>query len=406
MDSYFFILCSSHQDRPAKIGEKISFFPTLLNRDGNRKVYDGTIHWKLEYNGEKLLGTGEFSSAGYTDAVTFTADKAGWYCASFEGFINGEKVTELRIGAIAAPETIRPALPVPEDFRSFWTKQLDKLKKIPLEYKLSPLDASDTAASFDLQAPCAGGQNVSGIFMRPAECSAAGHPAVLLSHGAGLRSAGYGRVAYWAAKGFLALDINAHGLENGHAPQYYQEKAENEFAGYTTRGFDSGNPEKVYAVNMFLRVVRALEVLASMPEWDGENLWIFGGSQGAWQSLAGAYLMPKVSGIACWIPAGCNMYDGGWPFAHLIGKEKPEALLKTIPYFDGCSFAAGIDRIPVHFSVGLIDYVCKADGVMATYNSLKTPHKELEIHYQMQHETMESVMTALDRFIITNLKGK
>jgi len=53
--------------------------------------------------------------------------------------------------------------------------------------------------------------------------------------------------------------------------------------------------------------------------------------------------------------------------------------------------------------VGLIDGVCKADGVMAAYNSLKTPKKELSLHFQMQHETLESVICELDRFIMTHL---
>ena len=41
---------------------------------------------------------------------------------------------------------------------------------------------------------------------------------------------------------------------------------------------------------------------------------------------------------------------------------------------------------------------------MAAYNSLKTPRKELVLHYQMGHETFESAMTELDRFIMTHLK--
>lgn len=404
MDSYFLILCSTHQERAAEIGETVSFFPTLLNGNGNRKIYDGTIRWKLEYNAQIVLGTGEFSSATYTNAVTFLVDKAGWFCATFEGVRNGVIVAEKRIGVIVAPEMIRPSLSVPDDFDIFWQKQLEKLSKVPKDYHLTPLDSSQTVCSFDLQAPCVNGQNISGIFMRPQTTAPRKHPAILLPHGAGLRSAGYGRVAYWAAKGFLALDVNAHGLKNGCAPEYYQEKADGEFANYMTRGFDSGDPSKPYAVNLFLRIVRALEFLSSMPEWDGRNLWLFGGSQGAWQSMAGAYLMPKVSGLACWIPAGCDLYSGGWPFAYLIGKEKSESLRRTMPYFDGCSFCSKLDNISVLFCVGLIDYVCKADGVMAAYNSLKTRFKELEIHYQMQHETMEGVMTALDRFVMTNLK--
>ncbi len=404
MDSYMLIVCGSHQERSAKIGETVSFFPTLVNCAGNGKVYDGTIRWELKRNAEQLISNGEIPSASYTGGITFRAEEAGYYKATFEAFRNGKSVAEKQIGVLVAPEQIRPTLPVPDDFSAFWNKQLEELRRIPVKAALTPLESSNQLAAFDLKAECAGNTPVSGIFMRPASVSPGKHPAILLPHGAGVRSAGYGRIAGWAAKGFLALDINAHGLENGHSPDWYQAKGR-ELAGYPNRGFDSGDPEKPYMRTMFLRVVRALELLAAMPEWDGRNLWIFGGSQGAWQSLAGAALMKKVSGIATWIPAGCDIYNGGWPFAELIGKaEKSPALRRTLPYYDGCSFCAQIDKIPVLFSVGLIDNVCKADGVMAAYNSLKTPHRELILHYQMAHETLESAMAELDRFIMTHLK--
>lgn len=167
MASYFLILCSTHQERAAEIGETVSFFPTLLNGNGNRKIYDGTIRWKLEYNAQIVLGTGEFSSATYTNAVTFIVDKAGWFCATFEGVRNGVIVAEKRIGVIVAPEMIRPSLSVPDDFDIFWQKQLEKLSKVPKDYHLTPLDSSQAVCSFDLQAPCVNGQNISGIFMRP-----------------------------------------------------------------------------------------------------------------------------------------------------------------------------------------------------------------------------------------------
>ena len=174
--------------------------------------------------------------------------------------------------------------------------------------------------------------------------------------------------------------------------------------GYPIWGFESGDPEKPYMRNVFLRLVRALECLSDMPEWDGRNLWVFGGSQGAWQGLAGAALMPKVSGAALWIPAGCDIYAGGWPFAHLIGKTRPEGLRRTLPYYDAGSFATRIKDIPVMFSMGLIDEVCKADGVSAVYNRLATPLKRRELHERMQHETGSSVILELTRFIMENLK--
>ena len=61
MDSYMLIVCGSHQERSAKIGETVSFFPTLVNCAGNGKVYDGTIRWELKRNAEQLISNGEIA---------------------------------------------------------------------------------------------------------------------------------------------------------------------------------------------------------------------------------------------------------------------------------------------------------------------------------------------------------
>ena len=44
-----------------------------------------------------------------------------------------------------------------------------------------------------------------------------------------------------------------------------------------------------------------------------------------------------------------------------------------------------------------------ADGVMAAYNSLATKDKTLNLHYQMGHETLESEIAEMERFIMTHL---
>ncbi len=403
-DSYILTPSGTHLDGFAEVGETVSFFPVLMHSCANRKAYGGLIRWKLVFNGAETLSEGEFDSSRYSGGVVFRADRPGYYKAVFEAFRNGQSVAEARIGVLARPEVLRPTLPVPEDFDAFWEKQLAELRNVPVAPQLTPLDASGTVAAFDLQAPCAGDRPVSGIFMRPVNAQRGKHPAILLPHGAGVRSAGSTRFAAWAANGFLALDLNAHGIKNGLDPQEY-EAINQKLGNYPVRGFETGDPEKTYMRNLFLRVVRALEVLTSMPEWDGRNLWICGGSQGAWQSLAGGALMKQVSGIAVWIPAGCDLASGGWPFNSLTGKkELPPELLRTLPYFDGCSFCSRIGEIPVSFALGLADEVCRADGVMAAYNSLKTGTRELSLHYQMGHEFSASVMASADRFVRSHLR--
>lgn len=403
MSTYRLQLTSTHHERTAELGEKVSFFASLVLDPGCRPVFDGEVRYKLVKNGGEVVDSGTYNSGSYTAAVRFSSDEPSFFRCMFEGYRGGEKVAEAAIGAIVAPGLLRPSLPVPEDFDAFWRAEIEELGKIPANVRMTEVERCDSICVYDVQGDCVGGQGVSGILARP---SAPGkYPAILQLHGAGVRTSSAGRQLYLAEKGFLTLAVNAHGLENGHSPEWYIAEEQRWLSGYSRRGFDTGDPTQVYMKNMFLRVVRAGEILKSMPEWDGKNLWVFGGSQGAWQSLVGGALLPGVTGVAVWIPAGCDMYGGGWPFADLTHvKEKNPNYLKTMPYFDGCSMASRIGDIPVHFEVGLTDTTCKADGIMAAYNMLRSTQKEVVFHFQMTHETLESTVTALDRFIMSHLK--
>ena len=401
MPEYYMLSFSSHQDRAALRGETVSFYGTLL--DASRRVLGATIKWRIERNASELVAVGEYPSDSYLSGASFKAEKNGWYRCTFDAYLDGKWVAVTSIGALVAPKTIKPTLPVPADFDEFWQRQRERVDAIPINLQLTPLEKDTVLEVFDLQADCTNNTPVSGIFARPVNARKGRHPAILVPHGAGVRSAGEGRFLSFAAKGFLSLDINAHGLPNGKPVEFYDKIGNGDLMGYPLRGFDTGDPEKVYMLGVFQRVYRALEALIAMPEWDGRNLWIFGGSQASWQSFAGAALMPKVSGISVWIPAGADMAGGGWPFNSYAGKTVPEAMRRTMAYFDSTSFATRIDKIPVICEAGLADVVCKADGVMAAYNSLATKDKTLNLHYQMGHETLESEIAEMERFIMTHL---
>ena len=401
MPEYYMLSFSSHQDRAARLGETISFYGTLL--DALRRVPGATVKWRIMRNACELIAVGEYPSEAYLSGAVLKADKPGSYVCSFEAYLDGKRVATTTIGALVAPEQIKPTLSVPDDFDAFWQRQRERVDAVPMNLRLTPLENDSVIEVFDLQADCTNNTPVSGIFARPVNAKKGGHPAILVPHGAGVRSAGEGRFLSFAAKGFLSLDINAHGLPNGKPVEYYDKLGNGELMGYPLRGFDTGDPEQVYMLGVFHRVYRALEALVAMPEWDGRNLWLFGGSQASWQSFVGATLMPKVSGMAVWIPAGADMACGGWPFNYYAGKPVPESMRRTMPYFDSTSFATRIDKIPVICEVGLIDNVCKADGVMAAYNSLATPNKTLNLHYQLWHETLECEIAEMERFIMSHL---
>ncbi len=401
-NTYRMTVTGSHQEGMAAVNEKVFFFPTVYCND--TPLFRGEVRWTLYRNLTERIQEGVIRLENRVPFMSCSSPEPAYLKCVFR-FVSeeGEAFCQ-EIGVLVAADRLTPSLPVPADFDEFWNRQKERLSGVPLNLNLQLLTSSGPEIeAFDLSADCLGAP-VRGELLRPSERKGK-LPAIIVPQGAGVRSAGVGTAQYWAVRGFLALDINAHGIENGQEPSYYRTLSEGALFNYPARGFDSGDPEQVYALGMFLRMKRAIEAVASLPEWDGRNLFVYGGSQGAWQSFAGAYLDSRVSALASWIPAGSDMFNGGWPCqgAMPCRSEKRAAYQKTLPYFDNCSFASRL-RIPVMVIAGLIDNVCKADGVMAVYNSCPSEKKELSLHYQMGHETLECVRTALDRFVMRNLK--
>ena len=80
------------------------------------------------------------------------------------------------------------------------------------------------------------GAPVSGYFARPVGAKPKSLPIILTVHAAGVRDSNLRGTAGWAGKGFLALDINAHGLPNGKPEDFYENLAKADLKDYRTRG--------------------------------------------------------------------------------------------------------------------------------------------------------------------------
>jgi len=55
--------------------------------------------------------------------------------------------------------------------------------------------------------------------------------------------------------------------------------------------------EKSYFLRMYLGCYRAVEYLASRPDWDGKTLVVMGTSQGGQQSIVTAGLNPRITAM-------------------------------------------------------------------------------------------------------------
>ena len=123
---------------------------------------------------------------------------------------------------------------------------------------------------------------------------------------------------------------------------------------------------------MALRVLRSLEFLKALPEWDGVRLEVAGGSQGGLQAIWGAGLDPDVTGCKADIPWCCDL-AGAAKLGRLNGWH-PE-YRRPLDYYDAVNHAKRI-RCPVEITrAGLGDYTCAPSGVAILYNSIESPKK-------------------------------
>ena len=208
--------------------------------------------------------------------------------------------------------------------------------------------------------------------------------------------------------GGLSLDINAHGIPNGQPPEYYADLGRGELKDYRTAGRESR--DTCYFLGMFLRLVRAIDFLASQPEWNGRVLCVEGHSQGGGQALAAAGLDPRVTFLAAGVPAICDHTGAavgrinGWP--KLVpndqqGKPDPK-VLQVARYFDGMNFATRTKAEAI-LSVGFIDTVCPPTSVYAAYNNL-TGKKQMVIRPLMGHRAPPDVIDEFTKAIWEHIK--
>lgn len=283
--------------------------------------------------------------------------------------------------AACDPTSIKPSLPIPDDFDAFWTQQKTALAKVPLKFSLTPKPkTAKNIEAFDAQIDALGAP-VSGYFGRPKNAKPKSLPAILFVHGAGVGSSNLGSTA-WAERegGMLAMDINAHGLPNGRPVDFYKEQGAGPLKDY--RYFGRSDREKNYFKGMFLRLVRAIDFLTSQPEWDGKTMIVYGSSQGGFQAFAAGALDARVSFICAGVPAGCDhtgtVVDriNGWPKLVSLTDGKPhEAELQTARYFDNVNFAQRCHAKGAAVTVGFIDTTCPPTSVYAAYNALTIPKK-------------------------------
>lgn len=374
-------VAADRKDALYQRGETVTFLIQL--QPGSPISPTAEIEWTLAKDGVEPKRSGRVTLKDGRGSVTGSLNEPGFLQCKVDVKQGQAKVSALG-GAGIEPTAIKPSMPLPADFDAFWAEKKKALAAIPINARLTPVKSPRASVeTFDLQADCVGAP-VSGYFAKPADAKPKSLPAVLLVHGAGVRSAGLPGPAGWAADGALALDINAHGIPNGRDAAFYDALAQGELKEYRKAGRESR--DTVYFLGMFQRLIRAIDFLAARPEWDGRTLVVYGSSQGGFQALAAAGLDARVSFFAAGVPAGCDHTGfkvgriNGWPKFVATGEAAPESVVTAVRYFDAVNFAARA-KVPGFFTVGFIDTTCPPTSVYAAYNALRSPK---QIHHDVK----------------------
>ena len=363
-ETYF--LRSSSPSGIVKIGEKVTF--TLSG-----KVPSPVKYFLLEkyVNGmkksEKILPADNFPpivmKGKEPGSLTATIKKLDANRQAFPG------TAVVGDGVLIEPEKLLPARKLPSDFAQFWQKNLSLLAAVPMEAERKKVALPPEEKGLvceDVRIRSLGEIPVTGYLVMPENAPERSLPAIVCYHGAGYKSS---TMQFEFGRNAIVLDANAHGLENGREKEYYLELSK--LPCCVIRDRDS--LEKSYVKYMFLRTVRALDFVKSLPQWDGKNLIVWGRSQGGTQSLAAAALCKEVSLCVSNVPAlgdhaGKTVHrQPGWP---VLNGRAGERIRKVSDYVDIVNLATLVE-CPSYLSAGLMDLICPATSIALVKNQMK-----------------------------------
>jgi cephalosporin-C deacetylase-like acetyl esterase len=402
------IVGPDHDNWTYKVGEKVKFTISVL-QNGN-PVKDARIWYEI--GPEKMEPVKKDSarlSKGVTTVDGGTLKTPGFLRCIVTAEVNGERYRGLATAGFD-PLAITPTVENPGDFMDFWKAAKEEAAKIPMDAELTllPDRCTETVNVYHLSLQNFRNRSrVYGILCVPKKEGK--YPALLTVPGAGVRPY-YGDVAR-AEKGIITLEIGIHGIPVTMDPEVYTDLGSSALNGYQFYNLD--NRDRYYYKRVYLGCIRANDFLVSLPQFDGENLGVTGGSQGGALTIITAALDPRVKYLAAYYPALSDVTGylkgraGGWP--HMFDKNNLpfnnlKEKIETAKYYDVVNFARMV-RVPGFYSWGFNDETCPPTSMYSAYNVIKAP-KELYLALETGHWTYPEQRDKGSDWIIEKLKGK
>lgn len=383
---YLWLTVPDHADWLYQTGEnakvEVSFCKYGIPRDGELKYSIGNDmlqpdkHGSVKLkNGRAIINMGTKKTPGFRDMKL---------SVSLDG-----KTYEHHIKVGFSVDKIKPYTQEPQDFRSFWQKNVEELKQVPMSYTkelykdycTDKIDCYLVKLQIDKM-----GHSMYGFLFYPKNAQPGKHPVVLCPPGAGIKTIKDPmRNKYYAENGFVRFEVEIHGLDPRISSETFGEisRAFNDRnGGYLANGLE--NKDIYYMKHVYVGLVRCIDFLTSLPEWDGKNVAVQGGSQGGALAIIAAGLDNRVTQCVANHPALSDMAGyaakggtGGYP--HFC--RQPQILsntdcLNTLAYFDVVNFARYV-KAPTYLTWGYNDVTCPPTTSYAVWNTLKCTKESL-----------------------------
>lgn len=397
------IIAPDHKDWIYKTGENAKFSVEVI-KNGNL-LDNVTIDYEA---GPEALPDIKKEGVVLKEGKTVFAGsmkEPGFYRIRVWAVVDGKRYEGLATAAFE-PEKIKPTATDPADFDSFWENAIAGSRRISLDPMLTIMperctgDVSVYHISFQNDAP---GSRIYGILAIPKKPGR--YPAILRVPGAGIRP--YAGDIRTASLGFITLEIGIHGIPVNLDPGVYSSLAAGALVNYN--GIRMNDRNTHYYKRVYLGCVKAVDFIFSLPEFNGSDVAVTGGSQGGALTFVTAGLDSRIKYAAALYPALCdhmgylNDRAGGWP--HYFKTRKPEpGEIETLAYFDVVNFARRITA-PGYYTWGFNDLTCPPTSMYSAYNVVNAP-KELHIYQETGHWTYPEQTEALGKWLQDKLSGK
>ena len=338
-------------------------------------------------NGRAVIDIGTMKKAGFLD-LRLTATK-------------GDRKFQHHVKVGFSPEQLKPYTKDPADFDSFWKANIEEARKTPVgvsckrveEYSTDEFDCYLLKLKTDKQ------HSIYGYLTKPKKEGR--YPVVLCPPGAGIKTIKEPmRNTFYARNGFIRLEMEIHGLNPEMTAEQFKEitSAFDRENGYLTNGLD--NRDNYYMKHVYVACVRAIDYLTSLPEWDGRNAFVQGGSQGGALALITAALDTRVTACVANHPALSDMAGyldnraGGYPHFHRLNAMLTPEKVKTLEYYDVVNFARRI-TCPVFLTWGFNDNTCPPTTSYIVWNLITSPKDSLITPINEHWTTFETNYTQM-----------